>query len=158
MKIIFVIAIMILSFFVGYSYKNIIKKRAELYLYLKELNSNLKSNINLFKTNIVEIIDNFLGLKTAKFNEIFIKNNQIYSISSEKLKKYLDNEQEITTILNYFNSIGSSDYDYELKRFNEFGNYFDDKIAEHSDEIKNKGELFFKIALSVGAVIAILIW
>lgn len=158
MKVIFVTSIMVCSFLIGYSYKYKLKEKLNLYFYLRDFFKNIKSNINLFKCNIIEIIDNYILNKNAKYNEIFIKNEQIYKISSKNLKKYLMNEQEILILEKFFNDIGSNDYEYELKKFNDFEKYLDDKIIESEKIVKNKGELFFKIALSVGAVFAILIW
>ena len=158
MKITLVLSIMICSFLIGYNYKNDIKKELELYKYLKLFIDNLKANINLFKSNIIEIIDNFLKNKNADFNKIFEKKQQIYEISSIQLKKILKNEQECLFITNYFSSLGANEYNFEINKTEGFEKYLESKIVEYENTLKNKGELFFKIALSVGAVIAILIW
>ena len=158
MKLLVVIFIMLASYFVGYLYKNNLKDKLNFYLYLKDLLKNIEANINLFKNNIVDIIDAFILNKNAKYNEIYIKNGQLYVVLDEKLKKYAINESDILIIKKYFNELGLNDYEYEIKKINEIEKYLSERIIECESIIKNKGELFFKIALSVGAVVAILIW
>ena len=161
MKIFLVFFIMLISFFIGFSYKNKIQNELNFLLYLKNFSNYLKSSINLFKNNIVEIIDEFIILenqKNANFNKIFAKNIEIYEFYLENIEKYISDKQISFTIYNFLKSLGTNEYDYEGKKINSFIIYIDSKILEYEKNVKENGDLFFKIALSIGAVISILVW
>ena len=160
MKIVSVILILSSGFFVGYNYKHNMIKQTDFFIELKNFVGYFKSNLNLFKTNVIEIFDNYIikKKKSANISNYFIKNAEIYQINEEKLNKIIKNKQECFIICNFFKTIGTNEYEFEIQKIISFEKYLDEKISEYSLYAKNKGELFFKIALSVSAVIAILIW
>ena len=161
MKIIFVVFIMLLSFIIGYLYRNKIQNELNFLLYLKKFSDYLKSGINLFKNNIVEIIDEFIILenqKNAKFNKIFLKNMQIYNFCLENIENFIYDKQISFTIYNFLKTLGTNEYEYEGEKINSFILFIGSKILEYEKKLKEKGELFFKVALSIGAVISILVW
>lgn len=161
MKLILIFMLMLISFFVGYLYKNKIQNELNFLFFIKNFSEYLKSSINLFKNNIVEIIDEFKILenqKNAKYNKIFIKNTQIYEFSLKNIENLISDTQISFTIFNFLNSLGTNEYDYEGEKINSFILYISTKILDYEKMVKEKGELFFKVALSVGAVISILVW
>ena len=90
MKLVLVLIIMSVSFFIGQVYKKKLKSEYDFLIYLKNFSEFLKSNINLFKNNLVEIIDSYILLdenKNAKFMQIFQKKGEIYEISQENIEK-----------------------------------------------------------------------
>ena len=90
--------------------------------------------------------------------EIFRKNGEIYVIDEEKVKKYVGSAEEKTVICGFLNGIGTNEYGYETEKFKNFSNYLEEKKRTSLSEIKLKADLLFKVALSVGGVISILIW
>lgn len=161
MKITVVLIIITISFYVGYSYKQKQQVKYELLLYIKNYATFLKSNINLFKVNLVQIIEDYISLqneKNAKFNSIFVKNSEIYCISRENIEKFGLNNQDNLIIFNFLNSIGKNSYEFEDDKINDCIAYLDKKIEEYSSYVKTKGELTLKIALAIGCVISIIIW
>jgi hypothetical protein len=55
-------------------------------------------------------------------------------------------------------AVGNNEYEYEIEKIKVFLNFLKRKKEESSLNFKNKGVLYFKIMLSIGAVLAILIW
>lgn len=161
MKILLILIIMIISFLVGYSYKKRIQNELDFLKYMKNFAEYLKSNINLFKNDVVEIIDEFkisCNSKILKFNQIFIKNEYIYHFSLENIENYLSEKETSFIIFNFLKSIGTNEYEFEGERINSFIFYIDSKISDYVKKVKEEGDLFFKIALSIGAIISILVW
>ena len=161
MKIILSSAVILLFGLIGFFYKQKFKEELFMYCYIKKFNKYYQSNITLFKNNIVEIINKYIIMqnnKNANYNKIFIKNNNIFSINKEFLDKYILNKLDSDLIINYFNNLGKYEYNYEIKKLEEFDEFLNLKIKNIEDDIKNKGDLYFKILLAIGAVVAILIW
>ena len=161
MKILLVILIMLLFFIFGYMYKQNIKSQYDFMVYLKNYSNFLSSNISLFKNNFVKITDDFLNLnsqKNAKFNKIFVKNGEIYSISQKNIDFFLKNEQDRQVVFSFLSTVGNNDYEYENNKINSFIIYLNEREKVYMDNIKLKGELTLKILISIGLVVSILVW
>lgn len=119
------------------------------------------SNIILFKNNVVEIIDNYIIMqnnKNAKFNKLFLKNNNLYSYNEEFLYSILLDKSEANIIFQYLQQIGKNEYEFERKKNESISEILKIKINESFENINKKGDLYLKILLSIGAIISILIW
>ena len=161
MKIVIVLAIIIVFGLVGYAYKNKLRKEYLFLKYLQDFVIYFNSNIVLFKNNSVEIINNYIIMhknKNAIFNNLFLKNDNLIKINSKILNIYITNKEILNTIENYLNSIGLNCFEFEEEKSERFIKFINDKIKESYENIKIKGDLFLKIMLAVGAVVAILIW
>ena len=161
MKILLVILIMLLFFIFGYMYKQEVKSQYDFMVYLKNYSNFLSSNISLFKNNLVKITDDFLNLnsqKNAKFNKIFVKIGEIYSISQKNVDFFLKNEQDRQVVLSFLSTVGNNDYEYEKNKINSFIIYLNEREKVYLDNIKLKGELTLKILISIGLVVSILVW
>mgnify|MGYP002522047267 CR=1 FL=1 len=161
MKILLVILIMLLFFIFGYMYKQEVKSQYDFMVYLKNYSNFLSSNISLFKNNLVKITDDFLNLnsqKNAKFNKIFVKNGEIYSISQKNIDFFLKNEQDRQVVFSFLSTVGNNDYEYENNKINSFIIYLNEREKVYLDNIKLKGELTLKILISIGLVVSILVW
>lgn len=161
MKILLVILIMLLFFIFGYMYKQEVKSQYDFMVYLKNYSNFLSSNISLFKNNLVKITDDFLNLnsqKNAKFNKIFVKIGEIYSISQKNVDFFLKNEQDRQVVFSFLSTIGNNDYEYENNKINSFIIYLNEREKVYLDNIKFKGELTLKILISIGLVVSILVW
>ena len=161
MKLFFVIIIILFAGIAGYVYKNKFKMHLETLNMLKEYVDCLEANITLFKTNLLEIKNMFIIMqknKNAKHVEILEKSKEFELVSFEILKNYLNNEGVFKSIESYFKMLGKNEYDFECKQLNVIKIYLINEINKSEIELKTKGDLGFKIALAIGAVLSILVW
>ena len=161
MKILIVVCVMLICFFIGIGYKKKYQEKYNFLIYLKNFATFLKSNLNLFKVNLVEIIDNFTKLqvdKNIKFNDIFIKNNEVYEFSKENLDLVKLNIEDSNIIFTFLSSIGKNEYFFEEEKINNFITFLDKKTEEYSSFVRTKGDLTLKLAIAIGCVISIIIW
>lgn len=161
MKIFIVMIIMTAFGGAGYYYKMVIKSKLQFYLYLKNFSLFLRTNISLFKNNVVQIIDEFILTskeKNAKYLQIFRKNGEIYSFDRNFVLKYSDTNEDGETILHFLSEMGKQEYDFERTKIDEFLCFLDAKIETIKTNLTASGNLAFKLMLSVGAVISIIIW
>ena len=161
MKILFCLIIIFAFGITGYLYKQRYILRLKFANYLLSFVEYYDSNLSLFKTNMIEIINVFIIMqknKSEKYIKLFQKNGQVFEINEEILKNNLNNESVLYHTKSYLNSIGKNEYDYEKEKNKNFKEYIKQQIAIFEDEIEKKGSLGFKIMLAIGAVVAILIW
>ncbi len=149
----FLIFLIILCFgSVGYFYKVSIKKENEKYKFLLDYVRYLNANITLFKRDIIEINNNFKIMQKNK-----TANNIPFNLNNISNNQYLDNFND-KIVQDFLTSLGQNEYEFEKEKIIEFEKYVLNKVDKLTVDIKNKGDLFFKIMLSIGAVIGILIW
>lgn len=131
---------------------------------LKFLNSyieHIENNVMLYKTNIIDITNNYIIMQkniNANYIQIFKKSASIMQINEEILNKYIKDVECKNVIIDYFKTIGSNEYDFEIQKIKNLKTYLLNQITKAKDELKNKGGLYFKIALAIGAVVAICVW
>lgn len=161
MKLIIIILVIVIFGLIG----NLIKQRYEnecLFLrYIEDFVNYYYSNIALFKNNTVEIINNYIIMqenKNANYNNLFLKNGNLYSINDKILSKYILFSEDVLIIKQFLTAVGNNEYEYEIEKIKVFLNFLKRKKEESSLNFKNKGVLYFKIMLSIGAILAILIW
>ncbi len=145
----------------GYLYKRRLKQECDLVEFLLEFEKYYNSNMTLFKNNVVEIINNFFNLKKdskAKFNQIIICNNSIFEANESELKKYITNESMRSVIKNYLNGLGKNDYEFEKEKNKNFEDYILTELSNSKKNLEQKGNLYFKLSLALGAVLCIIIW
>ena len=157
----FTISIIIAFGIVGILVKKKYERENEFYKFLKNFHQYYISNVSLFKNNVVEIIDNYIIMhknKSANYIKIFAKSNNIYQFNHEIIERNIIKKEDAVIVLNYLNNIGKGEYVFEKEKIYEFSKYLDVKIDESLIDLKNKGELYFKLLLAIGAVIAIILW
>ena len=161
MKIFLPLFIIIIFGFIGYAYKSKLNNEYQFLKYINSFYEYYVANLALFKNNIVEIIDKYIIMqnnKNAKYNKIFIKNNNLYNFDKEFLQNNISNKLVSDYLFSYLKNIGTNEYEYEKEKNNEFKIYLNSKIYECDTKIKTDGNLYFKLLLSIGAVVAILLW
>ena len=161
MKIFCVVFIIITSFFIGKCVQNKYKKEYDFLVYLKNFATFLYSNLTIFKTDIVSVIDNFVELQNGemeKFNKIFKKENGIYLINNDEVKIFNSRENDFMVITSFFSSIGKNNYELEKQKVSSFLDYIEKISDSYYGEIKSKGELTKKIIVAVSIIICIVIW
>lgn len=161
MKILFVIIIIVIFGIIGILYKRKLEDEYRFLKYIQDFNNYFSSNVFLFKNNIVEIIDNYIIMqknKNANFCNLFLKNGNIYEFNEKILKLYILSDDAREVIKLYLENLGKNEYSFEKEKLNEFNVILKQKIEESYNNLKSKGDLYFKLLLAVGAVIGILLW
>ena len=161
MKIILILSIVIIFGLIGYMYKTKLNNEYLFLKYIYGFHEYYVSNISLFKNNIIEIIDKYIimqNIKNAKYNKLFLKNNNIYKFDKDFMQNYISNKTTLEMIYNYFCIIGTCEYEYEKEKNYEFKKLISRAIDSAENKIKTDGNLYFKLLLALGAVLAILLW
>ena len=130
MRILLCFFIMIFFGMIGYRFKLKQRREIEFYNYLNEFTMFCKSNISLFKNNMVNIIDSYIITqenKNANYNK-------------------------------FLNGLGGNDYEFEQKRIDDFRNCVLIKKEKEFDNLLKNADLKFKVVLAIGAVVCIVIW
>lgn len=159
MKILLIVCLMIVFGGAGYIYKLKLKSEYLFNCYLLDFVKFYNSNMTLFKNDVVAIIDKFLSTKNknAKFDDLFVKCNNIYSFNNKVFEKYLSNSN--AQIVNeYLSSVGKNEYEFEKEKNNNFEKFLNDAINVSKLNFENKGSLYFKLSLAIGAVVCIVLW
>ena len=150
---------MLASGTLAYNYKQKFKNKIKMFNEAVEYVSFCKNNISFYKENLYEINSKYNIMhenKNAKSNLFILKNNT-YQLNYEKVVQYLKPD-ELDYINQFIINIGTQDYQVELDRCDMMINYLYKKKDDAAYELKNKGELWFKIILMIGAVISIIVW
>jgi len=161
MKYILIISIVVIFGYVGFKQKQKIIKQKILIENIIEYITFYDSNLSVFKTNLFEINSKYIIMqnnKNANNISFITKNAGLFEYNYNFLKKSLSNLMELNLIIRYFENIGKLDYDTEKEKSNEILRVLSTTKQKLNDEIKSKGDLYFKLLLSIGAVIAIVIW
>lgn len=161
MKLLICLVVFLLSSSAGLMYKQKLKNELDLLLYIQNFEKFLSGNISLFKIDVVEIIESYKNTqkeKTAKFSNLFVKNASVYAINEEILNKYISDKNKSKTIFNFLQSLGKSEYEFEIEKNKNFEKYMATAIEESQKKFTNSGNLYFKLSMALGAVLCILIW
>ena len=161
MKIIIIITIILLFGVIGYYQKQRYKKQKEMLLYIKEFVEFYQINVDLYNNNLVEIINKYIIMqnnKNAYFNNIFTKYDNIYIFNTKTIDDYIIYKNIRHELESLFNDIGKRDKNNEIKMLSQAKESIDKAIQDNDSDEKIKGDLYFKIWLAVGIVIAILVW
>lgn len=161
MKIIICILVFSASGLAGYLYKRRLRQETEFINYLFEFENFYNSNMTLFKNNVVEILNNFMKMKKEKFekfNQIFVLKNGIFETNENEIKKYISNEASVSVIKNYLVGLGKNEYEFEKEKNKNFDNYIKIELEKSKKNLEQKGGLYFKLSLALGAVLCIIIW
>lgn len=161
MKIVLVSSVVLCFGLFGYFYKQKLKHENIAYKFLKEYTEFLKENINLFKENLVEINNKFIIMqknKNANQHNLIIKNANNMPDCIEKIKVLILNRFDFCLVETFFESLGKNDFEFEKERILSFEKHIKEKEKTTNENMKTKGEMWFKIMLAVGAIVGILLW
>ena len=61
-------------------------------------------------------------------------------------------------IKKYFSVQGNNEYEYEILKINELLEILKREVNTTKDDLKQKGDLYFKLILAAGVVLSILMW
>ncbi len=161
MKIIAVVVIMLVGGYIALCYKNKLKQEYLLLNYIKGFFEFYVANIELFKENVDYIINNYIIMqknKIANYNNLFLKNSNIYQINEEFINKTINNSNLKFAIINQLKQIGKNDFKYEKEKSKAMINFLSKEVDTAYENYNKKGGLYFKIIIAIAAVVSILIW
>jgi hypothetical protein len=96
--------------------------------------------------------------KNAKYVNLFLKNNNLTQINIKNIRNNILCKDLKFIIESYFLNLGKENIDGENKKAELVINILNEKIHKSNEEIKLKGDLSFKIILSLGIVLVIILW
>lgn len=161
MKKIIYILIIFFSGVIGFEIKRKYVEQRNLLVFLKSLFEYMLLNISFYRNNTHEIINNYLIMqknKNAKYAKLFKKNDNFIVFNKEYFKNYNYKKELNEPIISYFNNLGIANIDLECANLKKMISYTDDNILKLNEEIKVKGDLYFKISLALGIVLVIMLW
>jgi len=153
--------IIIFSGLVGFEIKKRYIEQKRFLNYIRNFLEYFQLNISIYKNNINEIINNHLiqqNNKNAKYSKIFLKKHNLYSFNMENINQYIYNTDLKTSFKLFIDNIGKLDEFGEKEKIINIKNLIDAEINKTTEEIKNKGDLYFKLCLAIGVVLVLIIW
>lgn len=159
MKILIVVLVMFCSGFVGYIVKSKYLSQLNLIKDMLDFLSLYKANLSFYHENLHEIILKYnINQKNKDTkNTLFQLNNGIF-VPNYNIFSKIYNSDIVNLSKDYFSSLGSVDLFNENEKLDKFQKVLEVAYENTKVDLKQKGELWFKICLAVGAVIAIIIW
>ena len=161
MRIYILVLIVIIFGLLGFEVKRKYVEQKQILLFLKTFIEYLKLNITLYKSDISEIINNYIIMqnnKNAKYVNLFLKNNNLTQINIKNIRNNVLCKDLKFIIESYFLNLGKENIDGENKKAELVINILNEKINKSNEEIKLKGDLSFKIILSLGIVLVVILW
>ena len=154
-SIIIVGIIMLISTYIGIYFRAFYRERNALFTDILQLAKYLNEKIKTTHDFIPKILDKFApSSKTLSsiWNNLQF-NNIDYSMVFDT--KYTKKEQKL--LINYFMELGKSDFETEIKKSDEFISKLNSICDKTKSDVKEKGELIFKLAIMAGLAVSILI-
>lgn len=123
--------------------KNLFKDLVYICKYLKNNISFNKNNINTLLTNCFKDI--------SKQSRYLIENN------SKQVSILVTGRNNKNLLSDFFKSIGKGDVDYELNNLTYYETNFDNNLKISTEELKTKGQMYFKLIIGLGLIVCILL-
>ena len=161
MRIFILVFIAIIFGIVGYEIKRKYIEQKNMIQFMKSFVEFLHINISVYKNDIQEIINNYIiqqNNKNAKYVNVFQKNNNFSAINVKILEKYILKEDLKYIIISYFQNLGMADIDCECEKSKKLLMKLDGFLTEANDDIKLKGDLYFKLTLAIGVAFIVVLW
>ena len=161
MRIYLLILIIVVFGVFGYEVKRKYLEQKNVLIFLKSFIEYLRINMSIYKNNIQEIINNYKIMqnnKNAKYINNFLKNSKIEQDNIKNICGYIFDKNLKTMLELYFSYLGNEDIENENKKTENILSILNEYIIKTTEEIKSKGDLYFKILLACGIVLVILLW
>lgn len=161
MKLFLEILVVILFGLVGFSVKYKYIAQKEFLLFIKNFIEFLEINISICKDNINEIINSYLiqqNNKNAKFVNFFRKNDILSQFDEKIIQDQVYDVNLKNYLIAYFLNIGKSNQETEIQNAKHILRLIESGIDKTNEEIKTKGDLYFKIWLAIGIAAGVVIW
>lgn len=163
MKILFILSVISLSSYVGFSMGGQYKKRVNFYNDLIVFCSGIKNELSFFKTRLSVILEkkdviyneNFVCLCNVALKSLKSGNYLLLSENNLEFLKFLSyNEKQ--TVANFFNFLGKSDVKNQKNQIDLYEKIFSDNLEKAKYDYSQKGNLYKKLGVYAGLFLAIL--
>lgn len=163
MKILFILSVISLSSYVGFSMGGQYKKRVYFYNDLIVFCSGIKNELSFFKTRLSVILEkkdviyseNFVCLCNVALKSLKSGNYLLLSENNLEFLKFLSyNEKQ--TVANFFNFLGKSDVKNQKNQIDLYEKIFSDNLEKAKYDYSQKGNLYKKLGVYAGLFLAIL--
>ena len=161
MKFVIFGIIVILAGLIGFEIKRKYVEQKDFLEFLISFLNYSHMSISVYKTNIDEIINNYLiqqKNKNAKYTNIFTKCTKNYTINQQKIEKYIYDNELGLRLTAFFEMFGKMNLEEECVNIKSILKIIEVYSKKTTEEIKTKGDLYFKISLIIGVVVVILLW
>lgn len=149
---------MLLSAYIGLSFKRFYKKRFELITDLRELCENLKARINFSH----ELLPTVLKEYNAKTKELscmlkFLAESERNKDDLMQLfdEKHIRSEKEM--LVKFFSRLGKSDIESEIEGIEALLLKLQALERSAEADVRQKGDLYFKLGIMAGIALAVII-
>lgn len=163
MKYLLIVLLVCSSGYIGKLFSDKYKKRVKIYSTLIKFAEFLKLNIYSLQENIVIIFDKFISQNQSigndfdKIKQIVINNKtSVYDFRKIKLFNELKSG-EIEDVKDFFNLLGKNNLDLQISLIDNYLHIFKLKLEECNIDQKQKGNISYKLSLSLGVMIAIMV-
>lgn len=146
---------------VGYLYRQNFKNRLSILKTLLDFVENYDSKLTLFKSNMHEIINDYVIMqknKNANNFNLFQNINNIYYFNKKYFEKQIQSLDAVSIVSRYFDEMGKGEYEFEKEKNKNFKEYLKLSISKAEGDLNKKGNLGFKLFLLIGATVGILVW
>ena len=161
MKYFLSILIIGVSGFVGNLFARRYVERDCFYKEMKSMLVYFKSNISFLQMKVAELFDNYMKEKADKNKKKLLRMKDVVLCRDEKRLEYKDfyflKKEEREEIESFIKGLGLGSIDSELNKIDIFQKLVERKMEEVSDLRKKNEGLTYKLSLSIGVILCILI-
>lgn len=146
---------------IGFIVKNRFVMQVKFLMWYKTFLENLLLNISIYKNNLTQIINNYLIMqnnKNAKFVNFFQKKDNLQAFNTKILDDYVLPEEWRMQISAFVNELGKADVLIECEKIKGNINFISQCIQDSEKDVKEKGDLYFKIWLAIGIILGVILW
>ena len=161
MKLFLLSLILFMFGYIGFEVKRKFIKQRDFLLFIDSFLNYLYLNISIYKNNIDEIINNYLiqqNNKNAKYVNFLLKNDNLERFDKKFYDTLIYNDDIKYQLETYFSNLGKSSVESECENVKSLISLVKNEIRKTNDDIKQKGDLYFKIWLAIGVVVDIILW
>ena len=124
--------------------------RKNLYKDLGYICKYLKNNISFNKNNINTLLTNC-------FKDISRNSRYLIENNSKQVSTLVAGKNNKTLLRDFFKSLGKGDVDYEINNLNYYETNFENNLKSSTEELKTKGQVYFKLIIGLGLIVCILL-
>lgn len=134
-------------------------KRDKFFLEMLNFCEYIKTNITFSHTKVSNLFDGYIETYNSEFKEIFenFKNFDDNKNEDNLNKIFFLKKEEKSQIVNFVKQLGNSNVDMQISHIENFKNFIQNKSTLASDKRKQNAPLCYKVCISVGMIVSILI-
>lgn len=156
--------LMLAAALIGIGVKRIFCERLKIFEQFQQLTIYLEREVAHLKTPIITLLNSYVLEGKGRFCEIikryaeklqygYQSSNEIYLLTKTAYLSHADN----LLIANFLFGLGKGDLQMEITNLQRFNGIFAEKTQQFKKELKQKGEMYYKLSVLVGIALMILV-